>query len=1428
MAVAVFLLSLAARAATVTGFSDLVNRLQISVAADHEIKFVTPTGVQSTSDTITITFESNYSLAAVAFDDVDVAVDNDGSPGDCSGAFGDVKSLAATANATDWGVGVSGQVMTLTPDTSSAIGEVPAGSCIRILIGDNATGGAANDQIINPSAAISHSVALAGGFGDTGVTYTFNADADQVTISATVSGGGGGGGGCPPTCPPPSIFGVNVQNITETSASVLWNTDISSTSFVDYGTTVAYGSTASVGGTTFNHSVPLSGLTPGTLYHFRVRSTGAGPEAASGDNTFTTLDTTPPVLSDIQSIDITGTSARITWDTNEDSDSRVDYDIAPGPPYGSNVTSGTLTNAHSLTLTSLVPNTTYRYRVTSKDALNNSAGSVEFTFTTLDTVSPVISGVFVDNITIAGGRVNWTTDELANSAVRYGLTAAYGSSSLNGTLAANHQMTLTGLASGTLYHYSVSSHDASSNGATSTDQTFTTLPDTTPPANVAGFAAAPSDQQNSLTWTNPPDPDFVGVKIQRSASGFPATPTSGTTVYDSNGAGVVDVGLTNGTAYYYTAFAYDGSGNFASGATASGTPSDGLPPGPVTGLAITPGDQQALLTWNNPADSDYLQTVVQRSTTGFPATPSAGTRVFSGSSPSFLDTGLTNGTTYYYAVFAQDTSLNFSTGAQVSGVPSAPAAVCGNAACEPTETSLSCPGDCPIVPVCGDATCQPPETTLSCPADCPAGPVCGNAACEPTETSVSCPGDCPVVPVCGDATCQPPENSLSCPVDCPAIPVCGNAACEVPETPLTCPADCEAEEPVGPVCGNGPCEPGETSLTCSLDCPLIPDEPEEPIEVPEETVEPEDKMDLKQIKYYTHGRTLEVFPDEFGLIHVLRDVIFSVMIPSKAFKKEVKSVGMNFGRSSYLMKQTLDGSSYVTDIVVTEKSMGLGPATDGLAWEEALRDALGIRTAHAATTLYSVETTLIINYADGTVEVATPALNVEDLGRVFYEEDGTKSGLEGAVVTLSRKIGGEWIQWDAAAYKQVNPAMTDANGEFGFMAPPGEYRVAVEKEGFMTRFPPPVIVSTRSANMNPTIEMVRLPKAITEVIVPGASIIENIGNVAKALGAQSGYVTKVIRTEIIEDPRVRDAATSYIVPAAAAVTTAVVATAVQATSLIGYLYFLLTQPLLLLARRKRKEFGVVYNSLTKLPVDLAIVRLFRTSGKLVRTSATDKLGRYAFLVDPGEYRIETSKQGYTFPSQYLKEKKEDAQYLDLYHGETIRAGEKGAVITANVPMDPLDIVKSVRRLYWETIVRKAQSALAFSGVILTLIAALLYRQSYLWILTAVQLILFFLFRRLARPKRPKNWGIIYDEKTRKPIPFAVARIIETQYNKVLESRMTDARGRYNFLVGNNRYVVSIEKPGYEPKKTEEIDLSGRKTGEGVVDLDISMKEKRSE
>lgn len=105
-------------------------------------------------------------------------------------------------------------------------------------------------------------------------------------------------------------------------------------------------------------------------------------------------DLTPPVLSSVSSSSITSSGAIISWNSDEPSDTQVEY--GPTASYGHvTVLSPSLLAGHSAALSGLSPGTLHHYRARSRDASGNLAVSPDFAFTTSpsssDTRPPVVS-----------------------------------------------------------------------------------------------------------------------------------------------------------------------------------------------------------------------------------------------------------------------------------------------------------------------------------------------------------------------------------------------------------------------------------------------------------------------------------------------------------------------------------------------------------------------------------------------------------------------------------------------------------------------------------------------------------------------------------------------------------------------------------------------------------------------------------------------------------------------------------------------------------------------------------------------------------------------------------------------------------------------------------------------------------------------------
>jgi len=180
---------------------------------------------------------------------------------------------------------------------------------------------------------------------------------------------------------------LKMDDITTT---ITWTTDEPSDSIVNYGTTTELGDTTSDSSLVTNHQIILTELFPDTTYLYEVQSTDQYGHTIIDDNngnyyTFTTeQDTTPPVITNVQSSGITHNSATITWDTDEQSNSRVNYGTTIA--LGDTKSNSAMVTSHSIILTNLLPETTYFYEVQSTDSEGNTEtddnGEAFYTFIT--------------------------------------------------------------------------------------------------------------------------------------------------------------------------------------------------------------------------------------------------------------------------------------------------------------------------------------------------------------------------------------------------------------------------------------------------------------------------------------------------------------------------------------------------------------------------------------------------------------------------------------------------------------------------------------------------------------------------------------------------------------------------------------------------------------------------------------------------------------------------------------------------------------------------------------------------------------------------------------------------------------------------------------------------------------------------------------
>jgi fibronectin type 3 domain-containing protein len=198
-----------------------------------------------------------------------------------------------------------------------------------------------------------------------------------------------------------------------------------------------------------------------------------------------------------------------------------------------------------------------------------------------------------------------------------------------------------GLTNGTTYFYVVSAVNSAGASANSAEVSAKPAGSAQVPAVPSGLMAAAASAQVRLTWSASATATSYNVKRSATTSG-PYIKIS-----SSSATGFTDTGLTNGTTYFYVVSALNSTGESANSAQASATPAAPTQsPSAPTGLRATGGNAQISLVWT--ASSGATSYNIKRSaTTGGPYS-----QVATASVPSLVDTGLTNGTTYFYVVSA--------------------------------------------------------------------------------------------------------------------------------------------------------------------------------------------------------------------------------------------------------------------------------------------------------------------------------------------------------------------------------------------------------------------------------------------------------------------------------------------------------------------------------------------------------------------------------------------------------------------------------------------------------------------------------------------------------------------------------------------------------------------------------------------------------
>lgn len=913
----------------------------------------------------------------------------------------------------------------------------------------------------------------------------------------------------------------------------------------------------------------------------------------------------PPVISNIV-ITPSTTSATAVWNATDDNgivSVLFAYDTHPTNFANNNP----VTPAYSTVLTSLASGQLYYYRITAFDTGGHSVSSTG-TFTTIspaDLTAPIISNVAVV-ATQTGATLTWDTNEAATSQVNYGSTSAYGSSSVDGSGIISHTQVLTGLVPSSTYHFQIIATDAALNSSATLDATFKTLADNVPPADVTNLQISHTASTIVLTWVNPADVDFTGVRIVRKINSPASTVNDGTQVFSGLTTTFTDSSVTVGVVYYYTIFSVDTSGNLS-----GGTYRHDLIPSPVTPEVC-----------NNSVDDD--------------------------------GNGFTD---------------------------------------------------------CADSACA-------------AYPACVVVTPPPTE-------------ICNNGI----DDNANGAIDCADVACIASSFCTA---------------------GPG----GGGSTTTPYTPPVI-------------TVPGFMRLAFSDALFFAGNRRIAITPNG-TTVNGLAGISYSIIVPSNKLAVTTTSFILKIdGSEIHQFALSADGAQYAADFVF--------PAQGG----------------H--------QMNIEVQYSNNEQDHLTGTLNSLPYGQVT----GAGSAQVGATVELHSENG---TLVDMSQYGMANPLQTGQGGWYGWVAPNGRYYLTVSANGFNNRQTPAFNLAGNI--INGPLDLVPEFK-LNDINL--TNVVENT-KILTQISLQKISDTAATAQEIKDDPQVQKTVSTFIAPTVVGAVAVGTVSLVSWANMLSLLQFLFVQPLLLIGRRKLLGYGQIYNALNKLPIDLATVRLLNAeTNQLVQSKVTDSKGRYAFMVGPGKYKLQVFKNNFTFPSLNLMGIKDDGQKTSIYHGEELAISDEDAIVAVNIPLDPLGSKEKPVKIFWHQFSRQLKIITSWTGLIITALSLYIAPRWYMWVLLGIHVLFFVAFYRLSIPAKIKSWGVVLDKMSKAPIGRVVARLFNAQFNKVVATQITDGRGRYYFLAGDNEYFVTYNHPEYEVEKTSVINLRGKDAENIAVDIALRKK-----
>ena len=381
-------------------------------------------------------------------------------------------------------------------------------------------------------------------------------------------------------------------------------------------------------------------------------------------------------ITDISFSNITPISTTLSWTVNTTSGDIPNFYIVDCSFNGQwrdwKYVSGT--NTKTLNWTSLIEGTTYQFRVISgQNNIINNLTSV----TTLSAPLILKSPIAVRNVNAVAydtsANVTWTDTSNNSSTTTYRLqvydlssNSYHNDLSKNSITSANKSQNITGLTNGKSYYFVI---NAVINNLLSPDVSSNIIIPSTVPNAPTGLSTTDTSGSATVNWSAPLSNGGSPISAYRIETYDVSNTLIRTADISANMLTYTNSSLTNGTTYYFKLYAINIRGFSGSATSANVIPST-VPNLPII-IDVSDGNNFGKVNWSAPVSNGGSPISAYRIETYDFANTLITTADVSVNVLTYTNSSLTNGTTYYFKLYAINIRGSSGSATSANVIPSA-------------------------------------------------------------------------------------------------------------------------------------------------------------------------------------------------------------------------------------------------------------------------------------------------------------------------------------------------------------------------------------------------------------------------------------------------------------------------------------------------------------------------------------------------------------------------------------------------------------------------------------------------------------------------------------------------------------------------------------------------------------------------------------